>query len=570
MRKRATAMLLAMLLVTGLCMGAVPAQAADDGSQILRIGLKYSSDALPAANLLPYDNSSNGYHIGYYDQSGSNFTTLWTVANTGITVVKDKLIYVASDDTYYDTMPSTYKAKIAPYHLQLNETYGSQSEAEQAVSRLKNAGLSAFPAYYNGRYVVRTGAYDTQGSAETARGQVSGNTGWGFTVVGFSSSCYTVTVTGSETILFEFDNNGSAMGIMPRAVSGKKADTWFKGYHYYGGFEYNRVNGNDISVVSIVSQSDYLKGVIPYEMSASWHVEALKVQGLCAKSYAVNSMGKHKSSGFDLCNTTHCQVYYGTKSATANSDRAIDEIVGKYVLYDGKVASTYYHSSSGGHTEDSENIWGNKVAYLKGVDDPYLKYVKDPNANWSFSVTLNDLTNILKEKNYDVTQITDYYVSKYSPYGNVTQVTFVDKSKGAIRFSGESARTIINSSKYGTQTKSHRYTISAGGSGKLFVNEGGVLNDALTGYYAIGSGGTTKKLTQNAADLKVLSQNGISGVTVGSSATGNSSTFVVTGSGSGHNIGMSQYGAKGMAENGFSAQDIIKHYFTGVSIGNVN
>lgn len=567
MKNRFTAFALTFCLALGLFAGSIPAMAADDGTQMLRIGLKYGTDALPAANLLPYDNKGTGYDIGYFSQSGS-FTSLWTVGQTAITVLKDKLMYIGSDDTYYDTMPSNYAKKIGPYHLQLNEKFSNQSAAEQSVARLKGYGLSAFPAYTGGSYVVRTGAYDTQSNADAARGQAASATGLQFTVVGFSATCYTVTVTGEETILFEFDT-GSPMGIRPRSSNGQKTDIWFKGYHYYGGFEYNRVNGNDISVTSVVSQSDYLKGVIPYEMSASWHLDALKVQGLCAKSYAVNSMGKHKSNGFDLCNTTHCQVYFGTKSATANSDRAIDEIVGQYVTYDNKVAQTYYHSSSGGHTEDSENIWGSKIAYLKGVDDPYLKYVKDPNANWSFSVSLTDLTNILKDKNYDVTQITDYYVSKYSPYGNVTQVTVVDKNKGAIKFSGESARTIINSSKYGTQTKSHRYTITSGGSGKLFVNNGGVLNSQMNSYYAVGANGSTKQLTQSNTDVKVLSKNGVSGVETGTSS-GSSSVFVVTGSGAGHNIGMSQYGAKGMAENGFSYQDIIKHYFTGVSIGTVN
>src|SRR5699024_10163312 len=101
---------------------------------------------------------------------------------------------------------------------------------------------------------------------------------------------------------------------------------------------YNRVNGNDITVIGVLSMDDYIKGVVPYEMSASWNIEALKAQALCAKSYAVNSMGKHGSSGFDLCNSTHCQVYKGMNSATANSNAAVEAVSGQYILYNGKVA----------------------------------------------------------------------------------------------------------------------------------------------------------------------------------------------------------------------------------------
>ena len=117
-------------------------------------------------------------------------------------------------------------------------------------------------------------------------------------------------------------------------------------------------------------------------------------------------MGKHASMGFDLCNTTDCQVYYGVSSATLVSDSAVDSVKNLYVLYDGEIANTYYHSSSGGWTEDSENIWGKYIPYLRAVEDVYLENIR----RYSFDVTLDDISEVLQNKGYVDQNVTDYYV----------------------------------------------------------------------------------------------------------------------------------------------------------------
>lgn len=99
----------------------------------------------------------------------------------------------------------------------------------------------------------------------------------------------TVIVTGTDTILFEFDCGGSEnLGILPIETR-EKTVTWFRGYRYYGGFEYQRVSGGNINVINVVDLEDYVKCVIPWEMSKDWPVEALKAQAVCARTYAVCS-----------------------------------------------------------------------------------------------------------------------------------------------------------------------------------------------------------------------------------------------------------------------------------------
>ena len=104
--------------------------------------------------------------------------------------------------------------------------------------------------------------------------------------------------------------------------------TWFKGYKWHGGFEYRRVTGGNINVINVVNIDDYVKGVLPYEMSPSWPLEALKAQAVCARTYALLQTKHYKSYQFDVCNTTDCQVYYGTNKASSLSNQAVDETKG--------------------------------------------------------------------------------------------------------------------------------------------------------------------------------------------------------------------------------------------------
>ena len=546
--------ILSLLLACTFLLALLPAPAAAvSGQSTLKIGLYYGNNAMVSANLQNVTGMATGYQLGYYDANRS-FVPLYATDEVYLTVVKDKAVYIGSGNVYFDSAPASYTTVIGPYHLQLDLALTSADEAQGYISTLRGAGLPAFVAYTSEGYRVRVGHYLSAIEAASDAPQVSAATGLTATAVGESRSCYTVTETGTDNILFELDMGGQALGIAPRSE-----ETWFKGYTYYGGFEYNRVSGNDISVINVVSMDDYLKGVIPYEMSPSWPIEALKAQALCAKSYALTSIGKHTSQGFDLCNTTDCQVYYGTKVATENSDRAVDETSGMLITYNGKVAETFYHSSSGGWTEDVKNIWGSDIPYLKAVEDKYL--VKT--LPYSFSITLSEITSILRGKGYDVGQVTGFYVSEYTPAGNVKEVTFTQQGGKDLVFTGDRARTCLNTSSSDKRINSHRYTVSTSGGG-VSVNDG-TADKPLGQYYAIGGDGTVSQVSPGAGAYAITGS-GVEQINTGSSASSASGEYFVSGTGSGHNIGMSQWGAHAMAELGFTYQEIITFYFTGVQV----
>ena len=152
----------------------------------------------------------------------------------------------------------------------------------------------------------------------------------------------------------------------------------------------------------MVDLEDYVKCVIPWEMSKDWPVEALKAQAVCARTYAV-CQTKHRAQGFDICATTHCQVYQGTAASGANSDAAVDQTAGEFLYYSGRlVQEAVYYSSNGGASEDSLNVWGNDVGYLKGKIDPYEGKIASiiPRYNWSTTFTASELTTLLNNRGY--------------------------------------------------------------------------------------------------------------------------------------------------------------------------
>ena len=126
-----------------------------------------------------------------------------------------------------------------------------------------------------------------------------------------------------------------------------------------------------VNAINAVEIEAYLRGVIAEESPSSWPIETLRAQAVAARSYALTQgVG---GNGFDAYDDTRSQVYGGVKSETARTDASVSSTAGEVVLYQGKVAETFFMSTSGGHTEDNENsfLGGTPEPYLRGVPDPY-------------------------------------------------------------------------------------------------------------------------------------------------------------------------------------------------------
>ncbi len=128
-------------------------------------------------------------------------------------------------------------------------------------------------------------------------------------------------------------------------------------------------SGGSIQTVLRIYIETYLYGVVPYEMSNSYPVEALKAQAVSARTYAMRA--KRSGGSYDVTDNTTSQVFRGYTSSYANAIRAVDETKGVCLMSGGSYAQCYYTASNGGQTESAKNIWGGGASYLMVRDDPY-------------------------------------------------------------------------------------------------------------------------------------------------------------------------------------------------------
>lgn len=258
-----------------------------------------------------------------------------------------------------------------------------------------------------------------------------------------------------------------------------------------------------ITAVNYVDLEEYLYSVVPSEMPASWHPEALKAQAVAARSYALYRRARMSNPIYDLGNTTAFQVYKGAAMETDSARSAVESTAGQVLTYNGDIIEAVFHSSSGGHTENVEDVWSKPIPYLRGVPDFDQN---SPKYSWTESFSAAQLRSKLASKVSDIAavgNIISLVPAQSSPHGRIRTLKLVgDKGERLVR--GNDVRTALG-------LQSTRFEVLPQGSGQA----------------------------------------------KGSQPSG----FVLRGYGFGHGIGMSQYGAKGMADRGQSYQSILSHYY---------
>ena len=219
---------------------------------MVRVGLFYGGNALSGANLA--NDVGSGYRFGYFD-GDLTFQLLGYTSETTVSMVKTQNVYYGSNvdwsgSGYYDS--KTSDIAVGCYHLQLPQTYATFEEASAAAAQYSDG----FPAWIDGRYYVRVGAYLDSTSAQAAQASL-GLTG--ATVAGTSGAGISVVKTGTNTVLFQFDStSGLYLAVKPGRDDTVKAETYFRGYSYFGAFEYRR-NGGDITAPGGIESPDGLR-----------------------------------------------------------------------------------------------------------------------------------------------------------------------------------------------------------------------------------------------------------------------------------------------------------------------
>ncbi len=554
MKKKLAKLLVFTLLLALLPMGT--AQAAE--SRTMRIGLTYGSAAVPAAELRNAE--SAGFRFGFYDETLQFIPLGWT-EESDIQVLITQNLFLS--DGGYGYSAENSQGIVGCYHVHLPWPYEDFLSA-QAAAALVEGG---FVAWVGGAYYVRMGSYPSRAEAEAAAAATGVE---GCSLGETSGYGYSVVAGGTTKLLFQYDADAAgeagAFGVVP-GLEGAGV-TLYADNKYRGGLRFERIGGGNSTVVNIVDLEDYVKGVIPYEMSASWPLEALKAQSVCARAYAINHSGgraTHKDSHFDLCTTTHCQVYRGIGRANEHSDQAVNETAGQLAWYNGKLIDAVYYSSNGGASEDVKRVWGSNHDYLKGKLDPYEADIADiaGNYHWSVTRTAAELKTRFNKAGYacgDIVSITP----KLSEVGNVVQLVILDTAGKSYTISrADTIRTTLG-------TNSIRFTMTtSGGAGQepgYMVAGAGANVPTLDGLYALGGDGTVSALP---TESYIITADGVKplepmeGVPAGGSGE---TSYTFTGTGWGHNVGMSQWGAYAMAERGFTYQDILKFYYTDITV----
>lgn len=253
-----------------------------------------------------------------------------------------------------------------------------------------------------------------------------------------------------------------------------------------------------LNVINLISAEDYLRGVVSKEMPQSWHAEALKAQTVAARSFVLYSKETghpHSSEGYDVCATSHCQVYDGMAGERPETDAVIKATAGEVIYGNGKVLFAPFHSDSGGMTESNESVWGSKLFYLQPAEE--LRKGTQP---WTVTADVQSKLGIGAIKKFELSPLSIGKGAKdRTASGRVKSIVFVG-NKGRKVVSGGNFRSMLG-------------------------------------------------LKSTLFDLKLVK-----------------GKVQVNGYGSGHGVGMSQYGAKAFAEKGYDYRKILEHYFKNVVV----
>lgn len=293
------------------------------------------------------------------------------------------------------------------------------------------------------------------------------------------------------------------------------------GKRYRGKIQISK-SGNSIDVINIVNLEDYVKGVLAKEMpigNNEENIEALKALAICVRTYALQRVRDGKVY-FDLYADTRDQVYGGADSETPVSNRAAEQTKHLILKYENNPALVYYHSTCGGHTESSKNVFTKMdVPYLSGVKDgpePYCKI--SPRFEWkeiySEELIIERLKNyaLLDNNNYTLVNVD---VSNRYDSGRVNELE--------IEIS------------------------DVEGNNKLIVVKGNEIRSIL-----------------RTADGKNILWSNMFDVSMESDG------IILTGRGFGHGVGLCQWGAIALSRKGWSYKEILEHYYPGTSQGNFN
>tara|TARA_Y100001968_G_scaffold184666_1_gene169139 strand:- start:1136 stop:2374 length:1239 start_codon:yes stop_codon:yes gene_type:complete len=335
----------------------------------------------------------------------------------------------------------------------------------------------------------------------------------------------------NNKVKYSINNNPNSLQELPHDFNliienGDKRGTWFKNRRYAGGLKIS-LKDQKLQIINYLKLEKYLKSVVGSEMPKEFPFAALQAQAIAARTYALKLIGKNKY--FDVLSTQASQVYLGLESETQKVNKAVNSTKSLALFHNNKLINAVFHSSSGGMTEDSGKVWRYQLPYLKSVidfDQNSTKY------RWSNKFSSEELIKIFP----DLGGLNSIQITEKSNSGRALKIILYGPN-GNKNISGKILREKL-------QLLSTKFDVD------LKFNQ---INDQIYENY--------KKKYLN-LDYKI--ENGLAPYPL--PLIPNDYFLLVQGYGAGHGVGMSQWGAKTMAQRGSSFRQILKHYYRGVEI----
>ena len=231
------------------------------------------------------------------------------------------------------------------------------------------------------------------------------------------------------------------------------------GDRWYRGRTRLIVRGDGLTAINHVNLEHYLYSVVGAEAVSTWPIEALKAQAVAARSYALYKRNTSANSIYDVDTTISTQVYKGLDSEYTTTHEAVNSTLGQIMTYDDRVILAAFHSSSGGHTENVEDIWTSPLPYLRAVVD-YDHQA--PVFEWSHIFPVSKISNLIGE----IGKIENIVPEIVTPQGRVVMMKFVG-DRGTASVSGKKLRKTLDlrSTLFRIATDGHNLQISGRGFG---------------------------------------------------------------------------------------------------------
>lgn len=199
-------------------------------------------------------------------------------------------------------------------------------------------------------------------------------------------------------------------------------------------------DGVRLSVINHIEIDDYVSGVLIYEASHYWPIEALKAMVVVVRTFALYQAGENAAKDYDLTSDIYSQVYGGQTAERYRLNEAVEQTKNIMLTFQGKILPAFHHATCAGHTEDASLLWNIDLSPLKGVLCDFCK--ESPHYNWHQVSGEAEIREKLKTAGYDIGRINDIVILGKDPSGRIKDLRIISDKKD-ITISGKDFRNII-------------------------------------------------------------------------------------------------------------------------------